>query len=76
MDPSSYSFRCVIKIILDGFVLRSWVQIPPGPFLSVRELRHYFELDFDNCRTKPEAMVFQSFFHAIMAIEYATEKLK
>jgi hypothetical protein len=26
--------------------LRSWVQIPPGPFLSVRELRYYLELVF------------------------------
>jgi hypothetical protein len=24
--------------------LRSWVQIPPCPFLATRELRHYFEL--------------------------------
>jgi len=37
-------------------VLRSWVQIPPGPFLSVSELRYYFELDFNNCRTNSAAM--------------------
>jgi hypothetical protein len=27
--------------------LRSWVQLSPGPFLSMRELRYYFELDFE-----------------------------
>jgi hypothetical protein len=37
-------------------LLRSWVQIPPGPFLSVRELRYYFEFNLDNCRTKSLAM--------------------
>lgn len=25
---------------------------PPSPFLSTRELLHYFESIFDNCRTK------------------------
>ena len=33
-------------------LLRSWVQLPPGPFLSARELRYYFELIFGGCRTK------------------------
>jgi hypothetical protein len=33
--------------------LRSWVQIPPGPFLSVRELRYWIEVVFNNCRIKP-----------------------
>ena len=37
-------------------VLRSWVQLPPGPFLSVVQIRHYFELDFNNCRTNSAAM--------------------
>jgi hypothetical protein len=32
-------------------LLRSWVQIPPGPFLSVVQLRHYFEFNLDSCRT-------------------------
>jgi hypothetical protein len=36
--------------------LRSWVQIPPGPFLTMRELRYYIELLFSSCRTKPLAM--------------------
>jgi hypothetical protein len=27
-------------------LLRSWVQIPPGPFLSVLEIRYYFEINF------------------------------
>ncbi|MFL6486834.1 MAG: hypothetical protein ACJ71D_09035, partial [Nitrososphaera sp.] len=31
---------------------RSWVQIPPGPFLSVLEIRYYFEIVFGDCRTK------------------------
>ena len=30
--------------------LRSWVQIPPGSFLSTRKLRYYFELVFGSCR--------------------------
>ena len=33
-------------------LLRSWVQIPPGPFLSVRGLRYCFELVLGSCRTK------------------------
>jgi hypothetical protein len=34
------------------WLLRSWVQIiPPGPFLSVRELRYCFELILNKCRT-------------------------
>ena len=33
--------------------LRSWVQLPPGPFLSVVQLRYYFEFNLDNCLTKP-----------------------
>jgi hypothetical protein len=36
--------------------LRSWVQLPPGPLFSARELRHYFELDINNCWTIPVAM--------------------
>ena len=35
--------------------LRSWVPLPPGPFLPVIELRQCFELDFNNCQTKPSA---------------------
>jgi hypothetical protein len=30
---------------------------PPGPYLSTRELRHYFELDFSDCRTRSYATV-------------------
>jgi hypothetical protein len=37
-------------------VLRSWVQIPPGPFLPVVQLRYWFEIVFDNCRTNSTAM--------------------
>jgi hypothetical protein len=28
-----------------------WVQILPGPFLSTRELRHWFQFNFGKCRT-------------------------
>jgi hypothetical protein len=51
---NSCLFRWVKKIILESAAveLRSWVQIPPGPFLSARELRYYFEFDLDDCRTK------------------------
>ena len=38
-----------------GKVLRSWVQIPPGPFLPVLEIRYCFELDFNNCWTDSAA---------------------
>ena len=32
--------------------LRSWVQIiPPGPLFNVVQLRYYFKLIFDECRT-------------------------
>jgi hypothetical protein len=37
-------------------LLRSWVQIPPGPFLSVLEIRYYFEIVFGYCRTNSAAM--------------------
>jgi hypothetical protein len=33
--------------------LRSWVQLPPGPFFTVVQLRYYFECIFGHCRTKP-----------------------
>src|SRR5919106_1814321 len=36
--------------------LRSWVQLPPGPYLPVLELRYYFEFDFNNCRTNLAAI--------------------
>jgi hypothetical protein len=36
-------------------VLRSWVQIPPGPFLSMREIRYCFKLVLGGCQTKPLA---------------------
>ena len=36
--------------------MRSWVPLPPGPFLSVVQLRHYFEFNLDNCRTNSAAM--------------------
>ncbi|MGH9927143.1 MAG: hypothetical protein ACRD5B_17390, partial [Nitrososphaeraceae archaeon] len=34
-------------------LLRSWVPLPPSPFLPVIELRHYFELVLGSCPTKP-----------------------
>ena len=37
--------------------LRSWVQLPPGPFLPVVQLRYCFELDFGKCRTKSLALL-------------------
>lgn len=36
--------------------LRSWVHLPPSPFLTTRELRHYFELNLVNVGQKPLAM--------------------
>jgi hypothetical protein len=33
--------------------LRSWVQLPPGPFFTVVQLRYYFECIFGHCQTKP-----------------------
>jgi hypothetical protein len=36
--------------------LRSWVQIPPGPFLSVLEIRYCFELILMSWRTNSAAM--------------------
>jgi hypothetical protein len=37
-------------------VLRSWVQIPPGPFLSVVQLRYWIEFILDYWRTNSAAM--------------------
>ena len=40
--------------ILEGCrELRSWVPLPPSPFLPVVQLRYYFEFYLDNCSTKP-----------------------
>ena len=36
--------------------LRSWVQIPPGPSFPVVQLRYWFKLIFDECRTNSTAM--------------------
>ena len=51
------SSKLSIKVLIgSGFnesCLRSWVQLPPGPFLPVVQLRYCFELDFGDCRTKP-----------------------
>jgi hypothetical protein len=38
------------------WLLRSWVQIPPGPFFPVIEIRHCFEIVFGSCRTDSVAM--------------------
>ena len=40
---------------IDPLLLRSQVPLPPSHFLSVIELRHYFELILDYCRTKTPA---------------------
>ena len=32
-------------------MLRSWVQIPPGPLFPVVQLRYCFEFIFGKCRT-------------------------
>jgi hypothetical protein len=37
--------------------LRSWVQIPPGPFLTMRELRYYFEFILIGWRTNSAVLV-------------------
>jgi hypothetical protein len=42
-------------------LLRSWVQIPPGPPLSVLEIRHWFEFILDNCRTNLAEISYPSF---------------
>ena len=42
---------------LERVLLRSWVQIPPGPFLSVVQLRYWFEFIFGYGRTKALAML-------------------
>jgi hypothetical protein len=34
----------------------AWVQLPPGPSFPVVQLRYYFELIFDECRTNVTAM--------------------
>ncbi len=36
--------------------MRSWVPLPPGPSLSVVQLRYYFEFNIDNCRTNSAAI--------------------
>src|SRR5829696_5216357 len=50
---SSFPFSLDRKKGLSSFMalLRSWVQIPPGPFLSVTKLRYCIEIVFSFCRT-------------------------
>jgi hypothetical protein len=57
-----YGSRFRLEVVESSLeiLLRSWVQIiPPGPFLSAMELRHYLELDSNNCWTN-SAVVFTS----------------
>jgi hypothetical protein len=37
-------------------LLRSWVQISPGPSFTTRELRYYIELILGDCRINLAAM--------------------
>ena len=39
-----------------GSRLRSWVQIPPGPLLSVVQVRYWFELILNTWRTNSAAI--------------------
>jgi hypothetical protein len=41
---------------LRKLLLRSWVQLPPGPFLPVVQILYYFEFDFGYCPTNSAAM--------------------
>jgi hypothetical protein len=36
--------------------LRSWVQIPPGPFYHSSKIRYSFEFNFNECKTKSLTM--------------------
>jgi hypothetical protein len=38
-------------------MLRSWVPLPPGPFLPSSRIRYYFEFDLGYCRTNSAAML-------------------
>ena len=51
-----HQISTIAKQLQKASWLRSWVQIPPGPFLSVLEIRYYFEFILDNCRTNSAAM--------------------
>ena len=39
-------------------LLRSWVQIPPGPLFPVVQIRYWFELVFGYCPTKSLASIY------------------
>jgi hypothetical protein len=52
IPPNSSNIIEYLIIGCHAAELRSWVQIPPGPFLSVMKVRHWFEFNLDNCRTK------------------------
>jgi hypothetical protein len=55
VDASALPFEEeVIKNWLGNYW--SWVQLPPGPFLSVVQLRYWFEFDFGDWRTNSAAM--------------------
>ena len=43
-------------------MLRSWVQIPPGPSLSVVQLRYWFEIVLRSCGQKSIEMVMELYF--------------
>jgi hypothetical protein len=41
----------------ESWLRSSWVQLPPGAFLTTRELLYCSELVFDSCRINSAAMV-------------------
>jgi hypothetical protein len=58
-----YGSRFRLEVVESSLeiLLRSWVQIPPGPFLPVREVRYYFEFNLDNCPTKSPSNTLDKF---------------
>ena len=61
----SISLRSYCKILVTTMcgsnAARSWVQIPPGPFLTASELRYIIEFNFGYCRTKSLVMPYPTF---------------
>jgi hypothetical protein len=60
---SGWDLNCSCSMLLyekiereNADLLRSWVQIPPGPLFTVLEIRYCSEIDFDDRPTETLAM--------------------
>jgi hypothetical protein len=57
--------KCLNPVVL----LRSWLPLPPAPFLTMRELRYKIELVLGRCRTESPASQLVAAYRAHQTIQ-------